>query len=67
MDNDHSTLALVLSWFGLLASWVTLSHLLAVATLIFTILQIVIALRKMRREERMERLQAELQRPEKRL
>lgn len=49
MNNDHSTVALVLSWLGLIASWVTLSHLLAVATLVFTLLQIAIAIRKLRR------------------
>lgn len=48
MNNDYSLIALVLSWLGLIASWVTLSHLLAVATLIFTILQIAIAVRKLR-------------------
>lgn len=51
MTNDHSTLALVLSWMGLIASWVTLSHLVALATLVFTVLQIVIAIRRLRRGE----------------
>lgn len=64
MNNDHSTIALVLSWLGLIGSWVTLSHLLAVATLVFTVLQIVIAVRKLRRESRLERLQAASERPE---
>lgn len=49
MNNDHSSLALVLSWLGLIGSWITLSHLLALATLVFTLLQIFIALRKLRR------------------
>ncbi len=49
-NDDHSTLALVLSWMGLIGSWVTLSHLLALATLIFTVLQIVIAIRKLRKD-----------------
>lgn len=65
MNDDHSSLALVLSWLGLVGSWLTLSHLLAVATLVFTILQIIIAVRKMRREARLEKLQALLQQPEK--
>lgn len=47
-NEDHSTLALLISWLGLIGSWVTLSHLLAVATLIFTILQIILAVRKLR-------------------
>jgi uncharacterized membrane protein YccF (DUF307 family) len=49
MNDDHSTLALVVSWLGLVGSWITLSHLLAVATLVFTVLQIIIAIRKLRR------------------
>jgi uncharacterized membrane protein YccF (DUF307 family) len=49
MNNDHSFAALTLSWLGLIGSWVTLSHLLALSTLIFTVLQIVIAVRKLRR------------------
>lgn len=49
MNNDHSFGALALSWLGLVASWVTLSHLLALATLVFTILQIIIAVRKLRK------------------
>lgn len=49
MNNDHSYAALILSWLGLIASWITLSHLLALATLVFTVLQIAIAIRKLRR------------------
>lgn len=49
MNNDHSTIALILSWLGLIGSWITLSHLLALATLVFTLLQIVIAVRKLMR------------------
>lgn len=64
MNSDHSTLALSLSWLGMIASWLSLSHLLAVSTLVFTILQIVIAVRKLRREARLEKLQAILLKPE---
>lgn len=64
MNHDNSTIALILSWLGLVGSWITLSHLLAGTTLIFTILQIVIAVRKLRRESRLERLQALLQKPD---
>lgn len=64
MNNDNSSLALTLSWVGMIASWLSLSHLLAVSTLVFTILQIVIAVRKLRREARLERLQAKLLQPE---
>lgn len=60
MNHDNSTIALILSWLGLVGSWITLSHLLAGTTLIFTILQIVIAVRKLR----LERLQALLQKPD---
>lgn len=49
MNNDHSYGALMLSWLGLIGSWITLSHLLALATLVFTLLQIAIAVRKLRR------------------
>lgn len=64
MNNDHSITALALSWLGLIASWLTLSHLIAMATLIFTTLQIVIAVRKLRRDARLEKLQAKLMQPE---
>lgn len=63
MNNDHTTyIALLISWAGLLAGLLTPIAILL--TVVFTALNIVIALRKMRREERLEKLQAELQRPE---
>lgn len=63
MNNDHAThLAMIISWAGLLAGLLTPVAILL--TVVFTGLNIVIALRKMRREARLERLQAELQRPE---
>jgi uncharacterized membrane protein YccF (DUF307 family) len=46
---NNSSAALALSWLGLIGSWFTLSHLLALATLVFTVLQIVLAVRKLRR------------------
>lgn len=62
MNSDHSHIAVVLAWLGLLAGFLTPIAILL--TIVFTGLNIVIALRKMRREERLEKLQAELQRPE---
>jgi uncharacterized membrane protein YccF (DUF307 family) len=64
MTHDNSFLALVLSWLGLIGSWLTMSHLLGAATFIFTVLQIVIAVRKLRREARLERLEVQLKQPE---
>ncbi len=46
VNNEHPYAALLLSWLGLIASWLTLSHLLTLATLVFTLLQIAIAVRK---------------------
>lgn len=48
MNNDHSALALTLSWIGLVGSWLTMSHVLGVLTGIFTALQIILAVRKLR-------------------
>jgi 4-hydroxybenzoate polyprenyltransferase len=62
MSNDHSHLAVIVAWLGLLAGFLTPIAILL--TIIFTGLNIYIALRKLRREERLEKLQAELQRPE---
>lgn len=62
MNNTNTHLALVLSWLGLLAGF--LAPIAVLLTIIFTALNIYIALRKLRREDRLERLQAELQRPE---
>lgn len=60
MSNDHSHLAVVLAWLGLLAGFLTPIAILL--TIIFTGINIYIALRKIRREDRLEKLQAELQR-----
>lgn len=62
MTNDHSHLAVILAWLGLLAGFLTPIAILL--TIIFTGINIYMALRKIRREDRLERLQAELQRPE---
>lgn len=62
MSNDHSHVAVLLAWLGLLAGFLTPIAILL--TIIFTAINIVIALRKLRREARLEKLQAELQRPE---
>lgn len=62
MNNDHSNLAVVLAWLGLLAGFLTPIAILL--TIIFTGLNIYVAVRKLRREQRLEKLQAELQRPE---
>ena len=47
MNNDHPVLAFVIVYMGTALSWITLSHLVALATLIFTVLQIGIAVRKL--------------------
>lgn len=62
MNNDHSHVAVVVAWAGLLAGFLTPIAILL--TVIFTGLNIYIAVRKLRREARLEKLQAELQRPE---
>lgn len=62
MNSDHSNVALILSWLGLLAGFLTPVAILL--TIIFTGLQIYVAVRKLRRDDRLEKLQAELQRPE---
>lgn len=62
MSNDHSNLAVVLAWLGLLAGFLTPIAILL--TIMFTGINIYMALRKLRREVRLEKLQAELQRPE---
>lgn len=62
VNHSNANVAVVLSWLGLLAGFLTPIAILL--TIIFTGLNIYIALRKLRREERLEKLQAELQRPE---
>jgi len=62
MSNDHSHFAVALAWLGLLAGFLTPIAILL--TIIFTGLNIYIQLRKLRRDERLEKLQAELQRPD---
>jgi 4-hydroxybenzoate polyprenyltransferase len=62
LSNDHSNLAVVLAWLGLLAGFLTPIAILL--TIMFTGINIYMALRKLRREVRLEKLQAELQRPE---
>lgn len=49
MDNDHSTLTLIVLWLGAVASWFTLSHILGVLTCIATVLHIVNEIRKFRK------------------
>lgn len=62
MNNDHSHFAVAVAWLGLAAGLLTPIAILL--TIIFTALNIYIALRKLRRDARLEKLQAELQRPE---
>lgn len=62
MNQDHSHLAVVVAWLSLLAGFLTPIAILL--TIIFTGLNIYMVLRKLRREDRLERMQAELQRPE---
>lgn len=62
MNNDHSHAAVVIAWLGLAAGFLTPVAILL--TIIFTALNIYVVLRKLRREARLEKLQAELQRPE---
>ena len=62
MSNDHSHFAVALASLGLLAGFLTPIAILL--TIIFTGLNIYIQLRKLRRDERLEKLQAELQRPD---
>jgi uncharacterized membrane protein YccF (DUF307 family) len=55
METDHTSpatfLVTTVVWVGTVTSWVTLSHLIGVATLVFTVLQIVIAIRKLRKDQ----------------
>ncbi len=61
MNNDHAThVALLISWAGLLAG--ILSPIALLLTVVFTGINIYIAIRKVRREDRLEKLQVELQR-----
>ncbi len=62
MNNDHSHLAVVLAWLGLLAGFLTPIAILL--TIIFTGLNIVMAIRRDRREERLAALAAKLRQPE---
>jgi hypothetical protein len=62
VSNDHSNLAVILAWLGLLAGFLTPIAILL--TIIFTGLNIIIALRKMRREARLEKLLADPENPE---
>lgn len=62
MNQDHSHLAVAVSWLGLAAGFLT--PIAVLLTIIFTGLNIYIALRRLRREARLEKLQAELQRPD---
>ena len=62
MNNDNAHLALVLSWLGLLAGFLTPIAILL--TIVFTGLNIVIALRKLRHQERLDKLEMQLKQPE---
>jgi 4-hydroxybenzoate polyprenyltransferase len=63
MSNDHTThVAMLISWAGLLAG--ILSPIALLLTVVFTGINIYIAIRRVRRDARLEKLQAELQRPE---
>lgn len=62
MSNDHSNLAVVLAWLGLAAGFLTPIAILL--TIIFTGINIVIALRKLRRQDRLDALEAKLKQPE---
>lgn len=63
MNNDHAThLAMLVSWAGLLAG--ILSPIALLFTAVFTGINIYIAIRRVLREARLEKLQAELQRPD---
>ena len=62
--NEHSTgvawAKIALAWIGALIGSVTLSQIAVVLTIVFTTLQIYKLIRAMRRDARMEKLEARL-------
>jgi preprotein translocase subunit SecG len=62
MNQDHSHLAVFVAWAGLLAGFLT--PVAIVLTIIFTGVNIVMSIRRDRREERLAALEAGLRQPE---
>lgn len=65
--NDHDNAVmfkLLLAWIGTAVGGVSMSTLVLGATLVFTLLQIYVMVRKLRREIRLEKLEAKLRQPE---
>lgn len=71
MSNEHETsmawLKIAIAWIGATLGGVTLSTLALVLTIAFTGLQIYILIRKLRKEMRLERLEAKLKHEEMKL
>lgn len=71
MTNEHETsvawLKIGVAWLGATLGGVTLSSIALVLTIGFTALQIYILVRKLRREIRLERLEAKLKHEEAKL
>lgn len=64
-DQDHTVMfKLLLAWIGTAVGGVSMSTLVLGATLVFTLLQIYVMVRKLRREIRLEKLEAKLRQPE---
>lgn len=64
MSNDHdtnmATLKIIVAWIGAAFGSISLSSAVLVATLVFTLLQIYMIVRRLRKEIRMEKLEAKL-------
>ena len=64
MNNQHDTLAamakIALAWLGALFGGVSLSTVVLLSTLFFTVLQSYALIRKIRRDNRLEKLEAQL-------
>lgn len=71
MSSEHETsmawLKIAIAWIGATLGGVTLSTLALVLTIAFTGLQIYILIRKLRKEMRLERLEAKLKHEEMKL
>lgn len=67
MTNEHDTFfawfKISVAWIGLLIGGITLGQIAVVMTIIFTGLQIYKQIRDLRKERRLERLEAKLKQP----